>query len=1324
MKRNFVRVLSVMLSVIFILTAIALPVSAEDTSVLDLIDTQRTGISSESQLLDYYKNKFADIDYLYCADNTAVSENAAYDMLCFSEGILAQKQVTAQQEKIVFPLTSADLRTSYLLSTYTHSADSGVHMLSSENGAATAPALTVYCDDGTYTFAALFDAYVRATGVGDSNQNATTAYGTTDANSLWAMHCADTANNMPYSSNEMRTYLLFDISELDGKAVQRAELSVYAEVKNPNSATAPSMSTLPLVLMTPNYRITSENSFTWSTLKNARAIGHYSWDGLDGFIFNEELYGSNYKELGIPNGFLRAVSDFTIISALCKDGYFDKAKSFLMDFVNQTTATVGNGGFPASSSYEPARRLAEFPYIYKALLDNNMLTAQENSAVLQWLYNNINYVYREKSGELFLRSGSSPNKTANKYNSVEGFTHISGLYNSFAFFDEFTDASSWESMFLARLSVIADSHINSDGSYINASFVYPSAVINGFSQMLIYMNGRQYSGANIKDKIYSLANYLIHCAFPDGKLPEYGDNMGADALNAVNLPIYSICDDTASQNVLWYITNGEQGIEPEEFALYKDAKIATDRTGWSDSDSMIFMNAKSGGDFAHADALALLMYAYGRNLLADTGNATTDAELDSIKSNTAAHNTVLVDSASQSLSDKDSANDNISMYADSGASVIRAYTTSNENVTHYRNTAFIKALGGLTIVNDLLVPNDSGSHTYSQNWHSAQDANVKVADKQGYTDFSSGANLMISQADDCVAETPYGLDAHSPSGYAPYMSFIKNGSGTVSFNTALYPYEGTNGGVQTAKLSTGVADSTASAMKIQLYSSTQLTGLENEVVYYNSFESAATSRSVTVSDGSSFTANARNAFYNTDNTGNVNMLFVADGCSLDVFNANNKVASVTADKTVSDISVVYDKETMTVEIETSDSGVLGKTTDVDIILPENEEITIENVYVNGTELAEYGNITVNGKTFKKYNVEFRNYDSAVLQSGLWFEGETPVYNGETPVREATAQYTYSFSGWSPAISAISGDTVYTAQFTPELNKYTVTFNANGGVCTAEPVALDYGTPFGTLPTPNERTGFVFDGWYTDANNGEKVTEESVITDNITLYAHWKHDTFIFNENSTLLYDAQTKIVYGLSASVTADDLDLVFLNTNLSVSGVKSRIGTGVIFELTDDNGDVYDTATTVMFGDVNGDGWYDGTDSMIVKCIVAGMLTQEQAGTAVYVAADCNHDGTIDNLDAELLEQAGVLLAGVDQSKSGEELIETSSAYNEYLSLIAQSVTGEENTDTILTEDTPTDEPAPTVNPFNSIITLIKDLIAFVKALVAFFENGLPGIL
>ena len=66
-------------------------------------------------------------------------------------------------------------------------------------------------------------------------------------------------------------------------------------------------------------------------------------------------------------------------------------------------------------------------------------------------------------------------------------------------------------------------------------------------------------------------------------------------------------------------------------------------------------------------------------------------------------------------------------------------------------------------------------------------------------------------------------------------------------------------------------------------------------------------------------------------------------------------------------------------------------------------------------------------------------------------------------------------------------------------------------------------------------------------------------------------------------------------------------------------------------------------------------------------MLAKEQVGEAAWLAADCNHDGEINQADVDILIQAGLLLAEVDQTKTTEEL-STDSVYLEYQSMIDQT--------------------------------------------------------
>lgn len=157
-----------------------------------------------------------------------------------------------------------------------------------------------------------------------------------------------------------------------------------------------------------------------------------------------------------------------------------------------------------------------------------------------------------------------------------------------------------------------------------------------------------------------------------------------------------------------------------------------------------------------------------------------------------------------------------------------------------------------------------------------------------------------------------------------------------------------------------------------------------------------------------------------------------------------------------------------------------------------------------------------------------------------------------------------------------------------------------------------------------------------------------------------------NMLSTASVDYESGIISGLSANMTTLDGYIELTDDGCDLK--YDMLGTDSIVYLTRDN-EVIDAYTVVIFGDVNGDGWYDGQDAVTVSMIVGGMLSREQVGEAVWMAADCNHDGVIDQADVDLLNQAGVLLSNVDQTKSSGELLETSSEYVEYVNLIDQQI-------------------------------------------------------
>ena len=115
--------------------------------------------------------------------------------------------------------------------------------------------------------------------------------------------------------------------------------------------------------------------------------------------------------------------------------------------------------------------------------------------------------------------------------------------------------------------------------------------------------------------------------------------------------------------------------------------------------------------------------------------------------------------------------------------------------------------------------------------------------------------------------------------------------------------------------------------------------------------------------------------------------------------------------------------------------------------------------------------TTKAETFIIKFVNWNGEELLVLPEVV--KGTTPSYTGETPVRPNTAEYTYTFAGWDPAIVAVTGDATYTATFSSVVNVYTISVSAvNGQVIGGG--EYQYGATIDLTAIPNE--GYVFDQW--------------------------------------------------------------------------------------------------------------------------------------------------------------------------------------------------------------------------------------------------------
>ena len=130
---------------------------------------------------------------------------------------------------------------------------------------------------------------------------------------------------------------------------------------------------------------------------------------------------------------------------------------------------------------------------------------------------------------------------------------------------------------------------------------------------------------------------------------------------------------------------------------------------------------------------------------------------------------------------------------------------------------------------------------------------------------------------------------------------------------------------------------------------------------------------------------------------------------------------------------------------------------------------------------------------------------------------------------------YTFTGWNEKNRdyATLGDWSrihynMTAVANWRINKYSISYNYNGGTKIGEkdnPSSYTIASSI-VLATPG-RTGYKFEGWYTDKNYKNRITRISGRTGNLKLYAKWSAQKYqvVFNANGGSRVNGSLKVSY-------------------------------------------------------------------------------------------------------------------------------------------------------------------------------------------------------
>jgi len=173
------------------------------------------------------------------------------------------------------------------------------------------------------------------------------------------------------------------------------------------------------------------------------------------------------------------------------------------------------------------------------------------------------------------------------------------------------------------------------------------------------------------------------------------------------------------------------------------------------------------------------------------------------------------------------------------------------------------------------------------------------------------------------------------------------------------------------------------------------------------------------------------------------------------------------------------------------------------------------------------NLTAN--SIPRTGYEFTGWNTKVDGTGTHYDDEQEILN----LTENHGDVINLYAQWTGAQS-------------------TVTFNAgNDATIDTSEKSVTYNENYGELPVPT-RTGYGFEGWFTSAEGGERVTAETKVTNpnDHVLYAHWTANQYdvVFQKNG--LPSGYTEVEYIESSGGQYILTDIVPSNT----TGIYARI--------------------------------------------------------------------------------------------------------------------------------------------------------------------------
>ena len=322
-----------------------------------------------------------------------------------------------------------------------------------------------------------------------------------------------------------------------------------------------------------------------------------------------------------------------------------------------------------------------------------------------------------------------------------------------------------------------------------------------------------------------------------------------------------------------------------------------------------------------------------------------------------------------------------------------------------------------------------------------------------------------------------------------------------------------------------------------------------------------------------------------------------------------------------------------------------------------------------SNLTQIANVTLVKKVPKKYTITWLDDEGNVIDTTTVNKGTVPTHSD--PIKASTAEYDYTFAGWTPTVVAATKDTSYTATFTSKKRSYTVKFVDENGIDIIDPALYEYNTAVADITIPadpkkdsSESEDFTFSGWLNTTTN---TTGVESVTGNVTYKAQFtssarKYTVSFVDENGVNIV-TPAQYPYGTEANaITVPDApakdpstEQVFafagwLNTTTNETGIKTVTG-DVTYQATytgsprpytisfvDEDGTpigeekTYDYGTSANEIDVPADPFKDADENYVYTFSGWSPAVSDVTGNQVYTAEYSKTDRPYTNVEVSIV--------------------------------------------------------------------------------------------